>query len=334
VVGTTARTVERAREGIREFFLLERAERKSQSLNTSQREHIRTYHAAARRRIDAALGLRGPIQTPAAFSLYQEASFFSALAYLVSRDGGFDPTSQTPADAFRELDAAIAADGLTAPHGFERARALLASSDPLALDRVTADEAGNRIEELERATRWLSHLLDPRSAPEIKAARVIRVLVGAAAALALFVALGMRIFSPKNYALNQPAVASSYMFSTAAAGAVDGSRMGQFGFCSQLEDSPWLAIDLGRAIAITQIKVFGRTDGYYDQSIPLALEASDDGATYREVASTTQSFSDYDPWVVKPAPPLVTRYVRLHTMRRSYLVLGEVEVYGNDVKSN
>jgi hypothetical protein len=30
----------------------------------------------------------------------------------------------------------------------------------------------------------------------------------------------------------------------------------------------------------------------------------------------------------------VTRYLRLRTMRRSYLVLGEVEVYGNDVKAN
>jgi hypothetical protein len=95
-----------------------------------------------------------------------------------------------------------------------------------------------------------------------------------------------------------------------------------------LEDSPWLSIDLGRAFAITRVKVFGRGDGYYDQSIPLALEVSDDGTTYQQIALRNDPFSEYDPWVVRPSA-LVTRYLRLRTMRHSYLVLGEVEVNGS-----
>jgi hypothetical protein len=327
-------TIAWARDGIREFFLLEQAQKKSEALSTSQRETISIYHQAASRRISVARDLRGPIQAPAALSLYQQGSFFYALAYLVNRDENLDPTTLNPEEAFRKLDGAIAADGLTPPKEFNLARPMLVESDPLALDRLTAKEAGLHIEQLERAARWLARLLDPRALREIKTARLVRVLAGAAAALALLVNLGVRVFAPKNLALGKPAVASSTMFSTAASGAVDGSRSGQYGYHSQLEESPWLSIDLGRAFSITKVKVFGRTDGYYDQSIPLALEVSDGGVDYREVASRTETFSDYDPWVVKLAPPIVTRYLRLRTARRSYLVLGEVEVYGNDIKSN
>jgi hypothetical protein len=278
--------------------------------------------------------LRGPVQTPAALLLYQQGSFLYALAYLANRDESLNPAKLTPEEAFRALEDAILADGLTPPKEFKLARPMLVESDPLALDRLTAETAGLRIEELEVVAHWLARLLDPRSPREIKTARFVRLLVGGAAALALLVNLGMRVFAPKNLALGKTAVASSYLFSTAASGAVDGSRSGQYGYHSQLEESPWLSIDLGRAFSITKVKVFGRTDGYYDQSIPLILEVSDAGADYREVASRTETFSDYDPWVIKLAPPIVTRFLRLRTARRSYLVLGEVEVYGNDVKSN
>jgi hypothetical protein len=334
MVGTNPTALVRAREGVREFFLLEQAEKKSESLTASQREALRTYHEAASGRIGVARDLRGPIQTPAALVLYQQGTLFYALAYLVSKNGPLDPASISAEEAFRKLEGALASDGVTPPKEFERARPILVTSDPLALDRMTADEAGVRVEEIDAVARWLGRLLDPRSPREIKAARVIRVLVSAAAALALLFYLGTRIFSRKNLALDKPAVASSYMFSTGASGAVDGSRSGQYGYHSQLEDSPWLSIDLATPFELTEIKVFGRTDGYYDQSVPLALEASDDGANYQQVAARAETFSDYDPWVIKPAPPLVTRYLRLRTMRRSYLVLGEVEVYGNAIKPN
>jgi hypothetical protein len=79
------------------------------------------------------------------------------------------------------------------------------------------------------------------------------------------------------------------------------------------------------------VNVFGRGDGYYDQSIPLSLEASDDGDTYRAVAQRDTPFSADDPWLIKPID-LVARFIRLRTLRRSYLVLGEVEVYGRKAK--
>jgi hypothetical protein len=334
MVGTNPTTIERARDGVLEFFLLQQAEKKSEALTSAQRETIRTYHEAASRRVTVAQDLRGPVQTSAALLLYQQGCFFYALAYVVNRDKTLDPASLTPEEAFRQFDAAIDADGLTPPKEFKRARPLLVTADPLELDRMTAEEASSRVEELEVVTRWLARHLDARSPREIKTARMVRVLVGAGVALALLVNIGMRLFSPKNLALDKPAVASSYMFSTAASGAVDGSRSGTYGYHSQLEDSPWLSIDLGREFSIQRVEVFGRTDGHYDQSVPITLEVSDDATNYGEIAVRAEPFSDYDPWVVKLAPPRVTRYLRLRTTRRSYLVLGEVEVYGKDVKRN
>jgi hypothetical protein len=140
------------------------------------------------------------------------------------------------------------------------------------------------------------------------------------------------VFSPKNLAKGRPATASgAAMFSSLPAGAVDGSTSGAFGYHSVMEDKPWLAVDLGRSYALEQVKVYGRGDGPFDQSVPLALEVSDDGATYRQIAERAEPFSSMDPWIVKPQG-VVAQFVRVHTLRQSYLVLGEVEVYGHKPK--
>jgi hypothetical protein len=120
-------------------------------------------------------------------------------------------------------------------------------------------------------------------------------------------------------------VAASY--GTTAAGATDGDRSTSYGFHSVENDAPWLSIDLGQRILIDRVKVFGRSDCCFDQSIPIVLEISDDGVNYREVATRTENFSDYSPWVV-PCQGAAARYVKLRVQRRTYLVVNEVEVYG------
>jgi hypothetical protein len=120
---------------------------------------------------------------------------------------------------------------------------------------------------------------------------------------------------------------------TTPAGAVDGSTSGLFGFHSALEEAPWLAIDLGAPHAIDRIVVFGRGDAHNSQSIPLSLEASNDGVAYGPIAVRTEPFSAASPWVISfKGAPLSTRHVRLRAQRRAYLVLGEVEVFGRESK--
>jgi len=318
-------------ERIRELFLLEQAERQIAALTDAQRKAMRAYNAAASRRLHVASDVRGPSQTPVALELYRQGGLFFARAFLVSRQEGLDAEALTPEATIRQLDEALEADGSSAPPEFARVKPLFLSSDPLELDRLPAAQAEQTAQELEVTTRWLSRLYDTRSPREFKITRIARVAAGVAGAVALLVIFFVWVFSPKNLARGKPALSSSTMFSTTPAGAVDGSKSGQYGFHSALEDSPWLSVDLGARYAIKTAKVFGRGDSYHDQSIPLAFEASDDGTTYRIIANRQEPFSADDPWIVTPAG-LVTRYIRLRTLRRSYLVLGEVEVYGQ--KSN
>jgi F5/8 type C domain len=130
-----------------------------------------------------------------------------------------------------------------------------------------------------------------------------------------------------NLALHGSASASSRAYETSAAGAIDGIRYGQLGFHSEAEASPWFTLDLGQPHRIERVEVYGRGDCCFDQSVPLALEISENGTEFTAIATRQKAFSQYRPWVVRPQPP-TARFLRLRTLRQSHLVLGEVEVYG------
>lgn len=321
-----------ARGRIREFFLLEQQEQTIALRSPSQHQVIRSYFDAASRRLSVASDLRGPIQSPAALVLYRQGAFFLVVGNLAMREAHLDPASLSAEEAYRRFEEALTVDGGRLPAEYVRVKHLLLSSDSLELDRLSAEEAGRRIEELNVVTNWLTGLVDPTSPAEIKIRRVARIAVAAIGTVALLVFVGVRLFAPKSIARGKPAQASSVIVPTApASGAVDGEKNGSFGFHSTLEDSPWLSIDLGQDISITKIKVFGRGDSDFGQSVPLALEVSEDGTDYREIARRADPFSEQDPWVITAAP-FVTRFLRLHTLRHSYLVLSEVEVFGNPPK--
>jgi hypothetical protein len=328
VITTNRSAFRSAREGVREFFLLEKAQESVAALGAPRRETMRSYYDAAQRRLNVAQDLRGPAQTPAALALYRQGSHFLAVAYLTSRGHmDCDPASVSVEDAFRAMERIFEAEGLSVPAEYAQARPMLVSPDPLVLDRLSAEEAAHRVDELEAISRWLTSLVDARSPAELKWIRFFRWAIAIVGCAVLLVLIVVRIVTPKNLALDKPASASSVTLSTLAAGAVDGSKNGTFGFHSQLEESPWLSIDLGRAFALTRIKVFGRGDGPYDQSIPLALEVSDDGVTYQEIALRNEPFSESSPWIVD-AGGVVTRFLRLKARRTTFLVLSEVEVNG------
>jgi F5/8 type C domain len=332
VIATNRGAFQSAREAVREFFLLEKAQEKVTALGASRRDTVRSYYEAAQRRLNVAQDLRGPAQTPAALALYRLGSHFLAVAYLTARgQASIDLASVSVEDTFEALERAFEAEGVNVPPEYSRARPMLVSPDPLDLDRLSAEEAAFRVEELEATSRWLTSLIEARSPSELKWIRFFRATIMVVGTVFLLVMLVLRLVAPKNLALDKPVASSSVGFSTQAAGAVDGSKSGGYGFHSQLEESPWLTIDLGRPCTVSRIEVFGRGDGHYDQSIPLALEVSDDGATYQQIALRSEPFSEAAPWVVKPTA-LVTRYLRLKTMKQGYLVLGEVEVYGSTSK--
>jgi F5/8 type C domain len=207
---------------------------------------------------------------------------------------------------------------------------MLLSGDLLAFDRLPAAELDRQVTLLENATEWMAGLVDPVSLRTLKATTVLRLLCAALAVVLPLAWVGAKIFAPKNYAFRKPATSSSAAYGTSPDGAVDGIQ-GAYGFHSAMEDMPWWAVDLTHPMTVTRIVVYGRGDCCYDQSIPLDLEVSDDGKTYRKIAARNDEFSSSNPWVVKP-DSLVTRFIRLHVQRHAYLVFSEVEVNGRPPK--
>jgi hypothetical protein len=317
----------------RECFLLEERQKQNSSLAPAKFETMRTFYSAATRRLQAGQDLKGSAHTPEALPLYQQGSLLMALAFLVSKGRDIGSATLAPEEVFGQLDAALAEAGVVPPGDFHDAKPMLLSADPLAFDRLSAEQLRRQAELVENATRWLASLVDARSLREIKVARFVRLATAAIATLGLLVWIGIKIFSPKNIALNNPATSSSVhaSYGAPAQGANDGIKSGRFDFCSAEEEMPWWMLDLQKPVNIDRIKVFGRGDCCYDQSIPLAFEVSDDGTVFRQVADRTTPFSESNPWVIRP-DALTTRFIRLRTQRRSVLVLSEVEVYAKKSK--
>lgn len=112
---------------------------------------------------------------------------------------------------------------------------------------------------------------------------------------------------------------------TLAEAAVDGIRYAQLGYHSAGRRGPaHLTLDLGTSRYVDRIRVFGRGDCCFSQSIPLHLSLSDDGSQFERVLSLEHPFSQYQPWVARVAGK--TRFVRLSTDAGRFLVLSEVEV--------
>jgi hypothetical protein len=312
---------------LREFFLRKEGLARASAVPETRRASAATYQTAAARRLSAAQELRGSGQVTAALVLYREAANLAVLAVLAFKGRG-EESPALPLDAAVErLESAIRADGLELPAQLARVRPMLASTDPFAVDRIPESDALAQTKVLDLVIDWLFRVVDTRSPAQLKAERAARVIAAFVATIGATSWLAVRFFSPPNIALHRPVRASGQAYGTSPEGAVDGEKSAAYDFHSSEDDSPWLSIDLGQRYAINRVKIFGRTDCCFDQSVPLALEASDDGISFRKIAERTEPFSGPDPWVVRNAQA-EARFLRLRVERRSYLVLSEVEVRG------
>jgi hypothetical protein len=310
---------------VREFFLQEHAERAVDSLSDERAKLVRAYHTAGVRRLRVAQDLRGPEEVQATLSLYRSATLFLSQALLLVRDEQADVDALSLADALATLNSA--APALELPSELAVASVVLLSTDPLLFDRMSAQEAGHHAEVLERVAEWLAARVDPRTRGDIKTTRIVRLGVAAAALLGLLVWAVVRISAPTNHAKGKTAVSSSAAFGSTPQAVVDGSKEDRFGLHTNLEPNASFTVDLGADYDISKIKVFGRADCCYEQSVPLDLELSSDGVTFAKVGARAEPFSQSDPWVVSLAGK-TARHVRLRTENTAYLVLSEVEVFG------
>jgi hypothetical protein len=193
---------------------------------------------------------------------------------------------------------------------------------------LNARELAVRVTELAAVMPDVLGLMAPRSPERATRRRVVRNVVIVAGLLASVVAIATYVVRPENIARDKPAIASSVGFNTKPSGAVNGRIYEQFGFHSNAEASPWLRIDLEKAYDLTRIRVFGRHDCCFEQSIPIAVELSNDGQNFTSLAERDTPFDQLDPWEIVPETPVRARFLRVRALKTPLLVLTEVEAYG------
>jgi hypothetical protein len=321
------------RSRLRETFLLEDAERAALGYATGTLKAMRSFmRAGADRALVAERALEG--HPSSALALYREAAvFYMAARASVASDGplGEPLDAREVVGRFRSLTARYAA-----PVPARELESFLASVAVGGL-RAGVDEGGveESRREVERArviVRWLATLVEPRGLDEVRFVRRLRWGAVGVVALALVAAAANAVFSRENLALHKPTSASGINPAASYAvpgGLTDGVIGGApYGVHTNASEAPWVQVDLLATYDLDKIKIYNRGDGFFEDGLPMTLQASEDGARFFDVETRTRTFGQRSPWVAK-LHGVRARYVRVRGAPGKYVALSELEVFGH-----
>jgi hypothetical protein len=154
--------------------------------------------------------------------------------------------------------------------------------------------------------------------------RLVRVAI--AGALMLVAAASWGLGARQNLALHKPVRMSTVLLGSPEAVVNGFIEWGSYGVHSRSVGPAWVQIDLEGTFSLGEVRVFGRGDGYYSDSVaPIAVELSGDGRTFTRAAVCDPVVTQVSPCRAKLGGA-AARYVRLS--HPSHLVLSEVEVFG------
>lgn len=156
--------------------------------------------------------------------------------------------------------------------------------------------------------------------------RVVRIgvglAVGAALAVAMVAGVG-RLMQPADLAAGMPFKTSSKMADCHP----DQNECAGFPtkilFHTLEETNPWYLVDLQKPTEFTHMTIVNRGDSGESRAVPLVVELSDDGVTFREVARRNEVFATWKPVL----GPQTARFVRVRVDRMSWLHLEAVRVH-------
>lgn len=307
-------------ETLTDPFLLRRAEAKAKAYGDVQRTRIVELHRAAKTRARAAGELRSEAEGPAAMALLREAFLLSGNMSLIGRgEHAADAPLLPLGDTWKAVTTAFPNhDGLSP---------LLSDESPLVPDALSPAELERSRSLLESLVQTLLRDAEPRSARAIRIQRVLRLFLAGVAFVGLVVALVVWIARPSNVARGSKVTASSrYPGSPDPANLVDGNVTAAYGVHTNVEDTPWVEVDLGQVRTLKRIVVYHRTDGYEKESLPLTLDSSEDHASWNRVAIRREVFTGEKPWIEKLTGQHA-RWLRFTLGKNGYISLGEVEAY-------
>jgi F5/8 type C domain len=171
-------------------------------------------------------------------------------------------------------------------------------------------------------------LLEASEAPQREVQRLLALRLVRLAVLPVVIAcllLGAWVFKPE-----RPDLARGKPWRTSSVFAVCQPDQGLCGgahtlilFHTNLEENPWFEYDLGADTHFSAMTIRDRSDSEQGRAVPLIVEVSNDGQSYREIARREH---DFDVWRPSFAPQLA-RYVRLRVPRRTFLHLEEVKIH-------
>jgi hypothetical protein len=204
-----------------------------------------------------------------------------------------------------------------------------------AFDDATAVLAEEAFGELSALFVFLERQVDVRTPRDFQLIRWARICgFGVATACVLGFAT-----SPRNLALDCKVSVSAEGSGAATprpvgpkfGRAVDGYRYEvPFALGTTKKLHPWIEVDLGDVYTISEIAVYGRSDGYWGtDDVPAGMLVSTNGKDYESVGTTSVPFTPDLPWRLS-LKPMRARFVRLTGVagRPQQLFIGEFEVYG------
>ncbi len=315
------------RRWIRDWFLLEGAERRVRSLTPERQTLVRKYHEAGTGRVIVADELTDDTGLVPALVLYRDAAGLLAAAAIAAADPSATPDGSL--DGGWETLAALASSGRipATPAALAEARVILSNSDLMRFDQEKPETLRAWHTTVKTALRWLRDLVDPRTLDQIRFNRGVRLAICAGVALFLLWRGVSWLFAPTDIALHKKVTISGRLPASVApvdnGGVVNGEIESDYGILTSV-GAAWVVIDLGAVHPIGEIVIHNRADGWYDEGLPFFLELSMDGTHYTELGHRTEHFSASDPWVA-PGGGQSARYVRIRSDH--YVALTEVEVH-------
>jgi hypothetical protein len=174
------------------------------------------------------------------------------------------------------------------------------------------------------ASRALEVRERPKRAVEaLSLTSLLRIGLTLAVLVALVAGLVALVPAKKNLLAGKPWTASSKMFDCNPEAGECGGVQTMIFFHTLDEPNPWVRYDLGSKTQFSSMTIKNRQDGNRDRAVPLVVEVSDDGSSYKEIARQNEEFSVWKPSFSKQS----ARYVRLRVPRKTILHLESVQIH-------
>lgn len=316
-------------------FTLKEVEHRVAAYPQSALELLRRWMRAARERETAAQAL-SEAHAPSAAALYRQSVLCYLAAFLTSRSCGPLPGEPlVPDDLLARMRNLRVQEGLSlAFDDNELARffELTGGEDLMAVDRLDRHSASEIVALGQKMVRALGTLVDPRTVSEVRFERGVRLAVAGIVVLVVAAFAIAALRDRGNVALHKPTTTSSVhpRAVMAPGGLTDGITTESYGIHTDVEDFPWVQVDLQATYKISRVVVYNRGDAEFDAGLPFTLQLSEDGIHYVDVETRTTSFGQWIPWVAF-CHDRKARYVRVHSAKGKYVALSEVKVFGRAI---